>query len=159
MNTMQMVERMDEQLNTELTDSFNTKKAILFGIEQFPPSKHSKVIWKNLAEMPDIYEMLENNKKAINEASYYDTFGIITCGWASPVDSDMAPSQHPEKKRVRLLLICKEGELFSLVRFQDKDDTVTTTNGAGALADAMGAFYRDTRAAKRERFEQDAVAQ
>lgn len=162
MNTLQMLEQMDRDLASNLPwadkGEFYISKAILFGIEQFPPTNYDKVIWRNLAEFGDVYDLLDgSNKRAVTEASYYNMFGVITCGWAAPIevdgDTDTRPSEHPEKKRVRLILLCEEGEIFSLIRFEDDDTVITDLSGRGELANAVSAFYRTTRKVLRDRRE------
>lgn len=94
-----------------------------------------------VAKSGDIYDLLDDKKtfKAIQD---YDTFSILTCGWAAPLEStdeNTPPSQHPEKRRVRLLVHATEFGVVSVMRFQDDDDEIVTDEGkaTGSLADAV----------------------
>lgn len=94
-----------------------------------------------VAKSGDIYDLLDDNNtlKAIDG---YDTFSILTCGWAAPLEStdeNTPPSQHPEKRRVRLLVHATEFGVASVLRFKDDDDEIVTDEGSarGSLADAV----------------------
>lgn len=69
--------------------------------------------------------------------------GVETCGWAAPVsdtnDDELAPSQHPERKRVRLVA-CVNTKLQagSALGFSTEADLITDDGHAkGSLADAL----------------------
>lgn len=94
-----------------------------------------------VAKSGDVYDLLDDKKtfKAIQD---YDTFSILTCGWAAPLEStdeNTPPSQHPERRRVRLLVHATEFGVVSVMRFQDNDDEIVTDEGkaTGSLADAV----------------------
>ena len=94
-----------------------------------------------VAKSPDVYALLED-EETFNAIDGYDTFSILTCGWAAPVettDEDTPPSQHPEKRRVRLLVHATEFGVASVLRFKDKNDEIVTDEGQarGSLADAV----------------------
>jgi hypothetical protein len=69
--------------------------------------------------------------------------GIITTGWASPLGADGnpdgAPSQHPLRRRVRLVsCVDKAKHMGSSLRFADEpDDLITDESGQGSLANAL----------------------
>lgn len=71
--------------------------------------------------------------------------GIETCGWAAPLGPDGtpgdAPSQHPERERVRMLsVINQQFQIASAVIFQSRpDDAMTDEDGeaSGSLAEAL----------------------
>lgn len=94
-----------------------------------------------VAKSGDVYDLLDDKKtfKAIKD---YDTFSILTCGWAAPLEStdeNTPPSQHPERRRVRLLVHATEFGVATVLRFQDDDDEIITDEGQarGSLADAV----------------------
>jgi hypothetical protein len=70
---------------------------------------------------------------------------IVTCGWAAPIrdndddDDAVAPSQHPERRRVRLVVLASRSSVSSVLRFSDTPDEVVTDAGkaTGSLADAI----------------------
>ena len=69
--------------------------------------------------------------------------GIITTGWASPLNADGnpdgAPSEHPLRRRVRLVsCVDKAKRMVSSLRFGDEpDDLITDESGQGSLANAL----------------------
>jgi hypothetical protein len=70
------------------------------------------------------------------------SFTILTAGWAAPLEStdeNTPPSQHPQKRRVRLLVHATEFGVATVLRFQDDDDEIVTDEGQarGSLADAV----------------------
>lgn len=95
-----------------------------------------------LASHGDIYTLLENiSPEAV---SGFQVFGLVTCGWAAPIaegqtEPDSAPSQHPERRRVRLFVCATLQEQASVLRFQDDaDETVLDAGEAsGPLAEAI----------------------
>ena len=74
-----------------------------------------------------------------------DYVALVTCGWASPIaqgesdDEQVAPSQHPERRRVRLMVFAGKDGWASVMRFSDTPDETITDDGnaRGALAEAI----------------------
>ena len=98
---------------------------------------------KKLCENKDVYELLDSPKTltAIEDAN---KFVVLTCGWAAPIDSDItdndvAPSQHPERRRVRLVVAVDTAGVASVLRFENKPTEIVTDEGdaKGSLADAV----------------------
>jgi len=61
---------------------------------------------------------------------------IETCGYAAPVDDcDTPPSIHPQRRRVRLIIVAnRDGDIGSALEFSDDPDEPTTTpTGQGQL--------------------------
>lgn len=92
-----------------------------------------------VTESQDVYEMLEDDLAAtVSKVSDYTA--IVTCGWAAPVDSDLPPSQHSKRRRVRLVLFADHSSIASVVRFEDDPDKAVVADESasyGALANAM----------------------
>jgi hypothetical protein len=83
----------------------------------------------------------------------YSGFAVSTVGWAAPInnsdDDEIAPSKHPERKRVRLTTLCHRGQMGSSIRFKgEKDVTYDQGNARGSLANAMRDMYDIVRALK-----------
>ena len=99
-----------------------------------------------LSSNGDVYRLLkdENVLEALT-AFKEPRFIVVTCGWASPLnksDEDVAPSQHPDRKRVRLSLAVDDKNIISVIRFKDdKGNPQTETNGSGTLADQCRELY------------------
>jgi hypothetical protein len=91
----------------------------------------------------DIYRVLDSDEVAdfVRGRRY---FAVVTTGWASPLaegedEPEVAPSVHPERRRVRLTIVASPAEVASVIRFADApDDTITDEgNARGSLADAV----------------------
>ncbi len=67
--------------------------------------------------------------------------GIITVGWAAPTsNTDIAPSEHPERRRVHLITITSRSfEDAAVLTFHDGTESEVTfaEGGTGQLADAL----------------------
>lgn len=88
----------------------------------------------------DLYDLISDEGTTL--AKDYDQLLVYTCGWASPVtgsDSDeLPPSVHPDRIRVGLLcLTTKNGLVGSALRKGSDDEIIVTTDGRGALAEAL----------------------
>jgi hypothetical protein len=141
---------VEHSLNLSLS-SFDLKRARLYGINIVDVAGVEKqadgaLRISFLAEHGDVYELLEARGSAI--ARMFDAAAVLTCGWAAPVDddeSDVPPSVHPRRRRVRLLVVVGDGGVGSVLRFADTPDEVITDpgNAKGSLADAVEQLWRD----------------
>lgn len=91
----------------------------------------------------DVYEGFENLPSIVRLSADDEGIAVETCGWAAPIkendDDDTAPSQHPERRRVKLLsVITRTFETASAISFADDDNIITDGgNASGAMAYAM----------------------
>ena len=103
------------------------------------------VIVEPVSSHTDVYELID---EAIAETPFSvrssDILAIVTSGWAAPlnIDGEMEgkPSQHAERRRVRLLSCVRRSDLrmASIVRFGDTNEThVDEGHATGSLAEAM----------------------
>lgn len=102
-----------------------------------------------VAEHGDVYELLDSPlSQAVAQMS--DAVAVLTCGWAAPLptsDSDpeagVAPSQHSQRRRVRLLVVAKRGDTASALRFADDWANPIFDEGqaTGSLADAVQSLF------------------
>lgn len=85
---------------------------------------------------PDPYEGIANDNFVAAVESGCPLV-LVSHGWAAPTE-DVAPSEHPEKRRVRLTIVV-EGldRMTSVLRFQGEDETVVEQDGRGDLRDAI----------------------
>ena len=95
-----------------------------------------------LTHDPDVYNGLRD--VLFTHLPPVTAIGIETCGWAAPLDPDGnpdgAPSEHPARRRVRLVtLINEQLESTSAMTFQDNPDEVAVDlgEGTGSLAEAL----------------------
>jgi hypothetical protein len=137
MEIMELAERVESEVNNTL--GFDLKQALLvsvtdglFGVELSAPLTHG-----------DVYELLES-EASMELAKRSEYVAIVTCGWAAPIregddDDEVAPSQHPARRRVRLVVLASRRSVSSVLRFSDTPDEVVTDAGkaTGSLADAI----------------------
>lgn len=132
-------------------DPYHIPKAILFGIETFNGEPPLTVA---ICGEDDVYEMLQNEENA-KQLAPYTKFGVVCCGWAAPLPTDGAeyddsvrPSEHKERRRVRLFTMYYDGDVLSSIRFSDDDDNPiydSSGTASGSLQDAMVEMYSYSR--------------
>ena len=150
-------------------DGFNLPRARLYGVSIVDASgiashQDGALRISFLAEHGDVYELLDAPSSAI--ARMFDVAVVLTCGWAAPLDRDqqddetrsgdeirdvindeVPPSQHPLRRRVRLVVaVCDKG-VASVLRFADTPNDIVTDDGAarGSLADAVKDLWNDPK--------------
>ena len=140
MNITELAEKVESEVNDNL--GFDLKKALLisvtdglFGVELSDP-----------LESGDVYDLIESDA-SLELAKRSDFIAIVTCGWAAPLSKDtndddddkVAPSQHPLRRRVRLVVLASRSSVSSVLRFSDTPDETVTDEGkaTGSLADAI----------------------
>jgi hypothetical protein len=129
--------KIEKQINTKLSrkkDPFGVAKASLWLLDD-----NNKI--KSVKENNDVYDMLDDfdTLESIKDCA---SFTILTAGWAAPINEtneDTPPSQHPKKRRVRLIVHATEFGVASVMRFKDKADEIVTDDGKakGSLAEAV----------------------
>jgi len=146
-------------------DGFNLPRARLYGVSIVDASgitshQDGALRISFLAEHGDVYELLDAPSSAI--ARMFDVAVVLTCGWAAPLNRDgqddearsddeiadeVPPSQHPLRRRVRLVVaVCDKG-VASVLRFADTPNDIVTDAGAarGSLADAVKDLWNDPK--------------
>ncbi len=146
-------------------DGFNLPRARLYGVSIVDASgiashQDGALRISFLAEHGDVYELLDAPSSAI--ARMFDVAVVLTCGWAAPLNRDgqdgetrsddeiadeVPPSQHPLRRRVRLVVaVCDRG-VASVLRFADTPNDIVTDDGAarGSLADAVKDLWNDPK--------------
>jgi len=129
--------KIEKQINAKLSrkkDPFGVTKASLWLLDD-----NNKI--KSVKENNDVYDML-NDFDTLESIKDCASFTILTAGWAAPLsktDDDTPPSQHPQKRRVRLIVHATEFGVASVMRFKDKADEIVTDDGEarGSLAEAV----------------------
>ena len=141
--TNNQFELIVQEIQDQIDYEFDSKFAKVFGIMlndnldiQFEPIKTGADVYDLINDSPEVFA-------AVNE---YDLITIATCGWAAPLDKDnddnngIAPSQHPERRRVRLLTTANTNSQFgSSISFEDNpnEPVFDYGNARGSLADAI----------------------
>lgn len=125
----------------------DTQKAKAYGLTY----ADNQLVAKFIGDNSDIYMLIEDlgNDRIIQNTNF-DYFSLITHGWAAPLNSDGdidgAPSSHPERRRVRLVLtvdIKNECEVGSTIQFDDDPEDLVFDHGnaTGSLADAVASLF------------------
>lgn len=92
----------------------------------------------------DVYDILMTPARKRNAS--FTTWAIVTTGWAAPLgdngEPEGAPSEHPLRRRVRLVITADADGVASVLRFADDPSTPITDPGSatGTLADAVRFF-------------------
>jgi hypothetical protein len=101
---------------------------------------------EQIASDGDIYDMLYDNPALVAQVKNYDFITIATTGWAAPItddtdtDNEIAPSKHPKRRRVRLLVSANTHLQFaSSISFSDDLENPVYDYGdaRGQLAEAV----------------------
>ena len=142
MKPLKYVERMESQINIILKGTpteWNQPKASVWTADN-----HN--IAMKICSKQDVYELLDSQStitKIIKNNP--NEFVVLTCGWAAPIDSNedtenmVRPSEHKEKRRVRLVIGATKNGVASVLRFQDNPNEIVTNEDTarGSLADAI----------------------
>lgn len=142
------LEIITNNINKAVGIDFNKGKAIAYGVLV---NDDLNVQIEQIGSNGDIYDMLNNNPALATQVKNYDFITIETCGWAAPIrddndeDNDTPPSQHPERRRVRLLVSANTSLQFgSSITFNDDLENPVYDYGdaRGALAEAIEDFIK-----------------
>lgn len=141
-----VAEEVENILNSQLADQFDNPFSIpssrMYGV-----SVNDDGIITDLhfvESHPDIYDLLD--KPASERNLSFTTFALVTTGWAAPLNADGevdgAPSEHPGRRRVRLIITANLDGVASVLRFEDDSEDIVVDPGSatGALADALTRF-------------------
>jgi hypothetical protein len=140
MSILALAEKVDELI----TVSAEMKRAHLIAVYGNDPMLVTTDTLVKVDEHEDVYDLLAS-PFAQATAKLADAIAVVTCGWASPIDHDhdedeqVAPSQHPQRRRVRLVVLATREHTASVLRFSDDWDSPITDEGQarGSLADAV----------------------
>jgi hypothetical protein len=131
--------------SVQLVTGFDLKQAQLIGVELTAGDEYNQptIASQPLDASGDVYELLDTTMVA-DAVKAYGYAAVITCGWASPLADDgenneVAPSKHPKRRRVRLVLVTDGISITSILRFSDTQDETMVDEGqaTGSLADAL----------------------
>ncbi len=131
----------DELIYQELGDSRFDKQAKLFSLDE---TSAGNIDITSEHEGEDIYELLDS-PLAYAIVSKANNIIIVTTGWAAPrrntEDDEIAPSQHPERRRVLLNIFASEEGMVSTIRFSDSDEVMVEDSASGPLAEAISDLW------------------
>lgn len=130
--TLEFAKSIELNLHNQRKLGFDMEQACLYGVDTdgliVLCDRHS-----------DIYDLLDGTDVA-DYLTVYSHIAVATTGWASPTDdSDVPPSQHKDRRRVRLIVVADKDSMVSALRFSDNAEEVITDEGKaiGSLADAI----------------------
>ena len=158
---------VEQSLHMSL-DGFDLKRARLYGISVVDAGgvdrlEDGALRITFLAEHGDVYELIDAPTSAI--VRMFDAAVVLTCGWAAPIDRShesgdnddaddddddanekVPPSQHPQRRRVRLVVVVGDHGVGSVLRFADTPKEIVTDAGSarGSLADAVTNLWFDS---------------
>ena len=103
---------------------------------------------EQLDAKPDVYDLLSTPASLRNQDknTNYTTWALVTTGWAAPLPEDGniegAPSDHPNRRRVRLVITANMDGVASVLRFEESPhDTILDPGQAtGSLNNAVMKF-------------------
>ncbi len=145
MNTVELVERVEKELHK--THNWNEKRAKFFTVKI---DEFGEVLVDFASENGDVYDLLENPLvKTLAQTPSTQFIALLTCGWAAPLpenddENEVAPSQHAQRRRVRLVVVASKDSVASCLRFQDDPNNTVTDEGKarGSLADAVKSLFQ-----------------
>ena len=98
---------------------------------------------KIMLTCPDVYFGLHVLPTAFEKIGDVPVIGVETCGWAAPIEdaseAERAPSEHPRRRRVRLVAVVNRSqEIAAALAFEDDiTDVRANDTGVGVLAEAL----------------------
>lgn len=142
----QQFEELSRNIHAKVESIREVKRASLVGIKMDNFNPEVTVI----STHSDIYDLLDN-QKTLNKANdgKYDLIAVLTAGWAAPTDNhrDLPPSEHPERRRVKMTIVGNTASQYgSLLSFDGDDDVMyDNMNASGVLAEAFEEFIAKWR--------------
>ena len=137
-----MVESRIHESVGDAADPFDLTRARLYGVNV----RGEELQLSFVLEHGDIYQLLDTPESAC--ARMFDAAALVTCGWAAPIaegesEPSGAPSEHPERRRVRLVVVVGDAGVASVLRFRDDAENPILDGGEarGPLAEAVAGFW------------------
>ncbi len=133
---LKTLEKIEQQL-AESDALFTADSARLYEIDPANPTSIFGLV--QIDKDQDIYNLIARNA----DTKTKHPLAITTLGWAAPIDetenNEIAPSQHPNRRRVSLFMaVDANKQMASVLRFSDTDTTKTDDGEArGSLAEAL----------------------
>lgn len=148
MNTLypeELFEQIAKNVHADVNEMREDKAASLIGIKMSDEGVDYEIIRTN----GDIYNLLDS-RTTLNKAKegQYHLLAVLTAGWAAPNDDlDVAPSNHPERKRVRMTLVGNSAIQYGSILTVDgePEDMYDNMKASGSLAVAFTDFMERWR--------------
>jgi len=132
--------RVEEDNERELVSLLDAEDASKLeerrGLSHFYRAMNDGIVYAGVA--PDPYRAIgyEGFAEAVRSE---DTLVVVSHGWAAPGEWDGAPSECPDRRRVRMTIVIEGlGKFVSIIRFLDEpDEPLVEGDGRGPLRDAI----------------------
>lgn len=151
-SVLETAEKAEQKIHEILGEAFNLPKAVIYSVKT-KPSNELEIVKRH--DCGDVYDLLADDY-TLSIAKNSEYVAVLTCGWASPIDPDqnendddiVAPSQHPQRRRVRLVVLASRKGVASVLRFSDNPTETVTDEGKarGSLADAIQELFAQAEA-------------
>jgi len=139
------LESLTKEIYNLADEMRSEKKTQLVGVKLI----ETNVVCEKITEYSDIYEMLNASSQHSEKFEGYDLIAVLTAGWAAPNNNDeynnLPPSEHPERRRVKLAMVGYTAEqTASVLSFDDTQELIYSSGeGQGALQEAFEAMLSD----------------
>jgi hypothetical protein len=141
--------RLHDTLPDAVPDPFRLPRCRLLGVAIVDPDRllacdDSALRLDFLGDARNVYDLLDSAAGSI--ARLYDAAVLVTTGWAAPFDPDGRltgrPSNHPQRRRIRLVVAVDDDGVSSVLRFaDDPDHPVDPGAGEGMLAESLADLW------------------
>lgn len=146
--TFQDIATTAEQKLNDSKIGYNSKTAKIYAVNALDDADLNELELELVNTHKDVYDLLDNSDLSyVLKANTH--IMVMTCGWAAPLSISneeldaLPPSEHPQKRRVRLAILANQEGIMSIVRFEDNNETVLDEGKAtGSLADAIAKALR-----------------
>ena len=152
MSVLETAEKTEQRIHEMLGEAFDLPKAVIYSVKT-KPSNELEVVKRH--DCGDVYDLL-SDEYTLSVTKNSEYIAVLTCGWAAPLDTEqdendddiVAPSQHPLRRRVRLMVLASRNGVASVLRFSDSPNETVTDNGKaqGTLADAVLKLFAQAEA-------------
>jgi len=152
MSVLETAEKTEQRIHEMLGEAFDLPKAVIYSVKT-KPSNELEVVKRH--DCGDVYDLL-SDEYTLSVTKNSEYIAVLTCGWAAPLDTEqdendddiVAPSQHPLRRRVRLMVLASRDGVASVLRFSDSPNETVTDNGKaqGTLADAVLKLFAQAEA-------------
>lgn len=139
-------QRLHETLADAIAEPFHTD-AQIFGLsirdeQALFEGDEAAVSHCWIAGSQAVYDLLDGPAAAL--ARLFDAAAVLTTGWSAPNDEPLlvAPRHHPDRRRVRLVVVVDDDGMASALRFADTPhEAIVTSKGEGQLADVLNQVW------------------
>jgi len=145
----ELFEQIVRNVHADIEEYREAKAATLIGIKMSDEGVQYETINSN----GDIYKLL-SSKKSIKtiKLNEYNLLAVLTAGWAAPNNEDdeynnIPPSEHPDRKRVRMTLVGNTAIQYGSVLSIDgqDEDMFDYMTARGTLQEAFTEFMENWR--------------